>query len=157
MSLTGDTAMDAEHREALREAIMREPAYRLAHEDLEFLSQDDLRPLRLQMELTKPERELRKQGIGSTVVVFGSARILSREDAEAHVAAVERRAAGGQPDPQRADDEAVARRRIGQARYYEEARKFARMVSSHAGRTVRGAHARADGKDAAHPHRAGGQ
>jgi len=45
---------DADQRKALREAIMNGPAYRLAHEDVEFLAQDDLRPLRLQLELLKP-------------------------------------------------------------------------------------------------------
>ena len=69
---------DADQREALREAILHGSSYRLAYEDAEFLSHDDLRPLRLQLELLKPEHELRKQGINSTVVVFGSARILSQ-------------------------------------------------------------------------------
>ncbi len=117
--------MDADRRQALLEAILHGPAYRLAYEDAEFLDRDDLRPLRLQMELLKPERELRRQGIGSTVVVFGSARILSREDAQEQLAAVEEQAPGRQPD-----DRSMPRRRLAQARYYEEARRFARMVSS---------------------------
>jgi hypothetical protein len=117
-------------RQALREAILRSPAYRLAHEDTEFLSQDDLRPLRLQMELLKPERELRKQGIGSTVVVFGSARILSQEQAEAWLAESEKRTGAGQDGPQQAAELAVAKRQLVHARYYEEARRFARIVSS---------------------------
>src|SRR5690554_4954456 len=53
-------------------AILESPTYRLAQEDLELLNQNDLRPVRLQLELLKPERVLREQGIQSTVVVFGS-------------------------------------------------------------------------------------
>ena len=53
-------------------AILESPTYRLAYEDTELLNQDDLRPLRLQLELLKPERSLREQGVHSTVVVFGS-------------------------------------------------------------------------------------
>ncbi|WP_303905094.1 TIGR00730 family Rossman fold protein [Thiohalomonas denitrificans] len=126
---TGDTPTEKE-RQALREAILRGPAYRLAYEDTEFLSHDDLRPLRLQMELLKPEHELRKQGIGSTVVVFGSARILSREEAQARLAELEAQSRAGQAGPQQAKELAAARRQLAQARYYEEARRFARMVSS---------------------------
>ncbi len=121
---------DADERQALREAILRGPAYRLAHEDAEFLAHEDLRPLRLQMELLKPEHELRAQGIASSVVVFGSARILCREAAQERLAALAGRAADGCADPHSADEEALARRRLEQARYYEEARRFARMVSS---------------------------
>ena len=47
-------------------AIRESPTYRLAYEDIELLGQDELRPLRLQLELLKPERILREQGINST-------------------------------------------------------------------------------------------
>lgn len=119
-----------DQREALLEAILHGPSYRLAYEDAEFLSQDDLRPLRLQMELLKPEKELRKQGITSTVVVFGSARILSQEATQARLAESETRTGKGQTCPPQSEVLAVARRRLTHARYYEEARCFARMVSS---------------------------
>jgi len=121
---------DAERRQALLEAILSGPAYRLAYEDAEFLAQDDLRPLRLQLELLKPEHELRRQGIDSTVVVFGSARVVSREEAQARLADLEARVAAGQTGPQQARDLAEARRQLAHARYYEEARRFARMISA---------------------------
>ena len=120
---------DADQREALREAILHGPSYRLAYEDAEFLSHDDLRPLRLQMELLKPEHELRKQGISSPVVVFGSARILSQEEAQARLAEAETRTGTGGTGPQQAEELATPRCRLAQARHYEEARRFARMVS----------------------------
>ena len=83
------------------------PAYRLAFHDLDFLTRDELRPVRLQLELLKPELTLNERGIVSTVVMFGGARIR----------------APGAP--------ATGRSRAEQSlgRYYEEARRFARRVS----------------------------
>ena len=51
------------------------PSHRLAFQDSAFLLRDELRPVRLQLELLKPELELARRGIRSTVVVFGSTRI----------------------------------------------------------------------------------
>lgn len=110
--------IDPDERERLRQAILDGSAYRLAQEDVEFLAQDDLRPLRLQLELLKPEHQLRAQGIGSTVVVFGSARIHAPEDLAA-------------PDaPAGRDDPAGQARARAQTRLYEEARRFAHLVST---------------------------
>jgi uncharacterized protein (TIGR00730 family) len=52
------------------------PSYRLAFEDVDFLHRDELRPVRLQLELLKPELLQQEQGIVSTIVVFGSARVV---------------------------------------------------------------------------------
>ena len=49
---------------------------RLAFEDRDFLASEELRAVRLQLEFMKPERALRQEGIASTIVVFGSARLL---------------------------------------------------------------------------------
>ncbi len=122
--------IDADQRRALREAIMNGSAYRLAQEDVEFLAQDDLRPLRLQLELLKPEHELRAQGIGSTVVVFGSARVVSHQQAQAGLADLEARAAAEPSSLPRTPDLATAKRQLAHAHYYEEARRFAHLISS---------------------------
>jgi uncharacterized protein (TIGR00730 family) len=53
----------------------RNPAYRLAFADPDFLCRDDLRPVRLQLELLKPELAMAEHGIVSTVVMFGGARV----------------------------------------------------------------------------------
>jgi uncharacterized protein (TIGR00730 family) len=55
----------------------RSPAYRLAFADPDFLCRDDLRPVRLQLELLKPELAMAEYGIRSTVVMFGGARVPS--------------------------------------------------------------------------------
>jgi uncharacterized protein (TIGR00730 family) len=94
------------------------PAYRLAFQDPEFLLRDDLRSVRFQLELLKPELLLNEAGIGSTFVFYGSARIPSPEHAAALVAA-----AGD--DRERA----IAERLAAKARYYDEARKLAALAS----------------------------
>ena len=54
------------------EAILHSPSYRLAEQDTEFLRRPELRPVRLQLELLKPEMMLEEQLVRSTIVVFGS-------------------------------------------------------------------------------------
>ena len=54
-----------------------ESAYRLAFTDNDFLLREELRPVRMQLELLKPEMIQREENIESTIVMFGSARILS--------------------------------------------------------------------------------
>jgi len=63
----------AEHQPETPQTV--HPAYRLAFADSEFLTREELRPVRLQLELLKPQMLLDEQGIESTIVVFGSARI----------------------------------------------------------------------------------
>ncbi|MCZ7446340.1 LOG family protein [Agrobacterium rhizogenes] len=90
------------------------PSYRLAYVDTDFLCREELRPVRLQLELLKTEMALTERGINSTVVMFGGARI---------------------PEP---GGEAWAARNETQKRnleqssiYYEEARKFARLCTDY--------------------------
>lgn len=85
----------------------RSPSYRLAFADDDFLCSDELRPVRLQLELLKAEMAMNAAGIESTVVLFGGARI---------------------PAPQKADTARTPA--LGNlSRYYDEAREFARMVT----------------------------
>lgn len=82
------------------------PAYRLAFADPDFLCRDELRPVRLQLELLKPQMLMDERGILSTVVLFGGARI----------------PAPGAP----ARTEGLA----GLAPYYAQAQDFARQVTA---------------------------
>src|SRR5688500_17126900 len=59
------------------------PAYRLAFQDLDFLLREDLRPVRFQLELLKPQLILDEANIASTFVFYGSARIPEPEKAVA--------------------------------------------------------------------------
>lgn len=94
------------------------PAYRLAFQDHEFLLRDELRPVRFQLELLKPELLLAEAGIHSTFVFYGSARIPAPDDVEAL------RAEATTPERR-----AVVERLVAKARYYEEARKLAYLAS----------------------------
>ena len=85
----------------------RAPAYRLAFADPDFLMRDELRPVRLQLELLKPELLMSEYGVESTVVLFGGARI---------------------PDPARKDGARTATL-ADLSRHYEEARKLARIMT----------------------------
>jgi len=93
-------------------------AYKLAFQDSEFLLREDLRPVRFQLELLKPELFLNEANIGSTFVFYGSARIPSPDMADALVAAATN-----------AEQEAVAERLKAKSRYYEVARDLAKRAS----------------------------
>jgi uncharacterized protein (TIGR00730 family) len=99
-----------------------ESAYRLAFTDVEFLLQDELRPVRMQLELLKPEMVQKRLGIESTIVIFGSARIPAPDAA---AAALEQARDTG--------DEAAVRRatmQLRMSRYYDAAREFAALVTA---------------------------
>jgi uncharacterized protein (TIGR00730 family) len=99
-----------------------ESAYRLAFTDTEFLLRDELRPVRMQLELLKPEMVQQEQGIESTIVIFGSARIMPPEAAIERLHAAQ---AGGDPATLKRAESALA-----MSVYYEEARRFAAIVTS---------------------------
>ncbi|MHB1401693.1 MAG: LOG family protein [Thiobacillus sp.] len=126
----GDTVADSE-RDALVRAINESPSYRLAYEDPDFLTSDDLRPVRLQLELLKPERYLRQHNIHSTIVVFGSARLQPPAQARAQLEALEQGAGGQSGAPALQTEIARARKQLEYARYYDEARRFADIISRH--------------------------
>lgn len=90
------------------------PTYRLAWSDDDFMTRRELRAVRLQLELLKPEMILAERGIRSTVVMFGGARLPEP---------------GG--DAWAAKDETQRRNLLENSKYYEEARKFARLCSQH--------------------------
>jgi uncharacterized protein (TIGR00730 family) len=96
-------------------------SYRLAFVDEQFLLREDLRPVRMQLELLKPETILREEHIVATIVIFGSARLLPRNVAEERLALAD----------QSGDAAAVARARVAltMSRYYEEARELARLIT----------------------------
>jgi uncharacterized protein (TIGR00730 family) len=95
------------------------PAYRLAFQDMDFLLREDLRPVRFQLEVLKPQLILDAANIASTFVVYGSARIPEPAKAEALLAAAE-------TDAQRR----VAERLAAKAHYYDVARELAALASN---------------------------
>jgi uncharacterized protein (TIGR00730 family) len=98
-----------------------ESAYRLAFTDVDFLLREELRPIRLQLELLKPELVQNEHGVDSTIVFFGSARVVATEVAERELA-----------DARTSGDARIlkaAQTRLAMSRYYEEARRFAALVT----------------------------
>ena len=89
------------------------PAFRLAFADDDFLTSEDTRGIRFQLEYMKPEFRLREQGINSTVVLFGGARI----------PAPGKPAWAAKNEVQKANLEAASK-------YYDEARRFAQLASA---------------------------
>ncbi|UIJ45773.1 LOG family protein [Sphingomonas cannabina] len=94
------------------------PAYRLAFQDMDFLLREDLRPVRFQLELLKPQLLLDEANIASTFVFYGSARIPAPDKAEALVAAA--------PE---GEAKRIAESLAAKSRYYEVARELARLAS----------------------------
>ncbi len=117
-------------RDELLDRIRRSPSYRRADQDVDFLTRDDLRPVRLQLELLKPELIQQEQGIRSTIVVFGSSRLTDPPKATARLADAEARLARNPQDVGIQRAVAVARRQVELAPYYDLAREFGRLVSS---------------------------
>ena len=106
------------------------PSYRLAFSDTEFLLREELRPVRLQLELLKPELELLSRGIEATIVTFGSARIMEPAAAKAKREAAEASSAAAPGDAALAAAARIAANLERLSRNYDEARRFARLVST---------------------------
>ena len=102
-------------------AQTQDSAYRLAFRDTDFLLREELRPVRFQLELLKAEMLLDEAKIGSTLVVYGSARIPAPENAEGALRAA--------TTPER---QAVIERLVAKAKYYDEARELARIATKQA-------------------------
>jgi uncharacterized protein (TIGR00730 family) len=105
-------------------------AYKRADSDSEFLQRDELRAVRLQLEWFKPELIQQDEGIESTIVVFGSARLLEPQAAQAQLAKAEHVLAESPNDADKQQAVTIAKNQLALAPYYDEARAFGRLVSS---------------------------
>ncbi|WP_323809676.1 LOG family protein [Sphingobium baderi] len=110
----------ADARKAVETPQTTSAAYRLAFQDTEFLLREDLRPVRFQLELLKPQLLMEEARIESTFVFYGSARIPEPEEAQARIDAA------ATPEQKR-----IAENLGRKARYYEEARKLARIAAAY--------------------------
>ena len=114
----------------------RSSSYRLAYQDEEFILRDELRPVRLQLELLKPELILQENHIESTVVVFGSARITEPETAQARLVSAEAEYRKDKNDAALKQKVNIARRALANSKYYDEARKLGGLISSNTGKDM---------------------
>ncbi|MEG3148931.1 TIGR00730 family Rossman fold protein [Sphingomonas sp. ZT3P38] len=95
------------------------PAYRLAFQDMDFLLREDLRPVRFQLELLKPELILEEANIASTFVMYGSARIPEPAKAKALLELA-----------QGEDAIRIAESLVAKSRYYDVAYELAQLASA---------------------------
>ncbi|MBX3304629.1 MAG: TIGR00730 family Rossman fold protein [Nitrospira sp.] len=105
-------------------------SYIPADKDTEFLQRDELRPIRIGLELLKPELIQKEEQIESTIVVFGSARLHEPAAATQALRQAEAKAAWAPADQRLQQQLAIAKRQLELAKYYDVARDFARLVSS---------------------------
>ncbi len=109
--------------------ILHSPSYRVAYRDVDFLTDPRMRAARIELELLKPELAFLDQKITSTIVVFGSARIIEPARAKAQLQHLRSKLAETPDDPRRQRAVARAERIQANSPYYDLAREFARLVS----------------------------
>jgi uncharacterized protein (TIGR00730 family) len=103
------------------------------HKDPAFLESTAARPIRILAEYLQPLVQLKKEGIADTIVMFGSARIESRESALARLGKLKNKAAIARVKAQRAEHRETlrdARSALEMSRYYEEARELSRKITT---------------------------
>lgn len=110
----------ADAKKQLETPQTQSAAYRLAFQDAEFLLREDLRPVRFQLELLKPQLLMDEAQIESTFVFYGSARIPEPEQVQARIDAATT------PEQKR-----IAENLGKKAHYYDEARKLARIAAEY--------------------------
>ncbi|MEN0109828.1 MAG: LOG family protein [Planctomycetota bacterium] len=135
MDVAPDFTLDAHHAalppevEANRQAILESQSYIKAERDTEWLRESEMRPVRMQLELQKTEVLLQREGIESTVVVFGGTQIVPTPEAEARLAEAAAELAAN-PDDHKAQRGVVrSEARLKKSRFYDECREFAKLVS----------------------------
>ncbi len=112
------------------EKILASPSTLRAHEDLAWLARDELRGSRLELELERAEAIISEAGVTGTIVVFGGTRVVERAEAERRLVEAEAALAASPGDAEALRAVERARRVLAKARYYDEAREFARIAST---------------------------
>jgi uncharacterized protein (TIGR00730 family) len=120
-----DVALVAENMER----ILSSPSYSLAQDDPALLTREEMRGVRMLLELGKPEISLQADNIKSTVIVFGGTQIVERTAAERRLSEARRAAQAASGDRRLAREVERSERLVAMSQYYADARAFARMVS----------------------------
>mgnify|MGYP002712515460 CR=1 FL=1 len=135
--MSADPLLYQRHLSSARQAteqcrdLRDHPSYRLSFADDDFLMQDELRHVRLQLEYLKPQLILEQHQIQATVVVFGSARFLSPEQAQLLLQQAQQQLEQRPDDPVAQLQLKTAQRQLKNSRYYQAAEKFAALVTRH--------------------------
>ena len=105
------------------------PSYRLAYDDFDFIMRDELRPVRLQLELLKPELAQLEQNIEATVVIFGSARIADTDSATCALVAAQAALANDPDNSELIRQARIAGQVLAKSPYYDAARALATLIT----------------------------
>jgi uncharacterized protein (TIGR00730 family) len=111
-------------------AILNSPSLTLAEEDVALLARPELRAVRMQLELLKPEMALEEHDIRSTIVVFGGTKIRERSEAESDLLKAKEALATDPANPALARIVQRHERLLAKSCYYEDAREFSRLIST---------------------------
>ena len=112
------------------EQILASPSYIQADKDPDFLSRDDTRGVRLQVDYLKPELLLREHGVEKTIVVFGSTRIVEAAHARRRVEQLQAAVTADPDNGELTHRLGIARRVLENSRYYDIAREFGKLVGT---------------------------
>ena len=112
------------------QAILQSSSYQLAEQDTDFLQRDELRPVRVQLELLKAEMVFIQQQLHSTVVVFGGTQIVERTTATGRLQKARAALAQDPDNPRQRRAVRLAERILAKSQFYDAAHGFSRLVSS---------------------------
>jgi uncharacterized protein (TIGR00730 family) len=119
-----------QQREINLQNILHSLSYRVAYKDVDFLAEPELRAARMELELLKPELYFQRNNIRSTIVVFGSTRIIQPDLAREQLERARALLADTPHDPRRQRAVARAEEIAKRSHYYDTARQFAGLVST---------------------------
>lgn len=111
------------------ELIISSSNYQLAHEDRELLNSDEMRGVRMLLEINKPEKILEEQKILSTIIVFGGASLSDKSSID-HRIELAKNSLTKDPSSSNLDRELTRLKNLQSiSHYYDSAREFAKIVS----------------------------
>ena len=111
------------------EMILRSSSYRLAHSDESLLESEDMRGVRMLLEITKTQQVLDAEAVDSTIIIFGGVNVIERSLAEKNLAQAEAAAFHDPLNRSLQDQLRRSRSQLDFSRYYEAAREFTRLVA----------------------------
>lgn len=110
-------------------------SYQLAYDDQDFILRDEMRPVRLMLELSKAEMILNEHNINHTIVMFGSSRTPRPDDAEAMLAEASAELTASPHNQASKEKHELALKQVNQAQYYIQARQLAELITKQSQRT----------------------
>ena len=111
------------------ELIISSSNYQLAHEDRELLNSDEMRGVRMLLEINKPEKILEEQKILSTIIVFGGASLSDKSSID-HRIELAKNSLTKDPSSSNLERELTRLKNLQSiSHYYDSAREFAKIVS----------------------------